>query len=233
MTANTTTTGHSATRFSADIENSNALRRDPDLAPVDAGPGNPSFVPEPKPRRGQHTQPISAPVNRAVTVEVYEPRQHQEQEEVILDRFNLFAGEVVDYPLRSNTAAYRFHDLTDPEELERLERRRRDDPSEPTPSQRPRAGYPPLPDTDAELSAGADRQQELEQAEQKAERAETRREKTHAKAQVAGGVSTPSSGPAEHREAEAVKVSDAAPKAKTPAKATSKGKSRGKGKGKG
>lgn len=51
---------------------------------------------------------IAAPRNRAVHVTVYEPRQTPEQEEVILDEFDLKAGEVrEDYELRSATAAYR------------------------------------------------------------------------------------------------------------------------------
>ena len=53
---------------------------------------------------------ISAPINRNVRVQVYEPRQTPEQEEVIVDEFELKAGAEEDYVLRSATAAYRFLD---------------------------------------------------------------------------------------------------------------------------
>jgi len=52
-------------------------------------------------------QKITAPVNRAVRVEVYEPRQTPEQAEEILETFELKAGEEREIELPSATAAYR------------------------------------------------------------------------------------------------------------------------------
>jgi hypothetical protein len=136
------------------------------------------------------TQPISAPANRAVTVEVFEPSQHQDQPQEVIDRFNMYAGEVRDYPMRSATAGFRFLDLTDPKALDELEERRRERPSEPTPAQEPPGGVHLMPGTEDELGAGEARQQEHQEAEER-----------RAREEVAGGVSTPSSGSLEAREA--------------------------------
>jgi hypothetical protein len=141
------------------------------------------------------TQPISAPANRAVTVEVYEPSQHQDQERVVLDRFNMYAGEVRDYPVNSATIGYRFLDLTDPDALAELEERRLENPSEPTPAQEPPGGVHLMPNTEDELGAGEARQEEHEKAE-----------KQRAKEEAAGGVSTPSSGSLEAKEAHLASV---------------------------
>lgn len=54
-----------------------------------------------------HTQTITAPDHRALAIEVFEPRQHQGDDEPILDRFTLEPGESRDYQMPTDTAAYR------------------------------------------------------------------------------------------------------------------------------
>lgn len=65
---------------------------------------------------------IVAPRRYAVHVVVYEPRQTPEQAEVILDEFDLKAGEArEDYELRSATAAYRVERIEDHATIRELE----------------------------------------------------------------------------------------------------------------
>lgn len=91
---------------------------------------------------------IAAPANRAVRCVVFEPRQKPEQEEVILDEFDMLAGETKEYDVRSATAGYRFVDLgpLTPSAL---------NPSEPVPDQEPRYGH--TPEVQAEIAAGQER----------------------------------------------------------------------------
>jgi hypothetical protein len=55
---------------------------------------------------------ISAPATRSVLVQVYEPAQAQDQEEVIIEEFVLEGGMTEMREMRSATAAYRFLPLT-------------------------------------------------------------------------------------------------------------------------
>lgn len=62
-------------------------------------------------------QNIVAPQDRAVHVTVYEPRQHQDDEEIVHDQFDLGPGEAREYRFPTATAAYR----TDPTTFSRPE----------------------------------------------------------------------------------------------------------------
>lgn len=107
-------------------------------------------------------QTITAPADRAVTVTVYEPRQTPEQDEVVLERFELKAGETREIEVASATAAYRTEPLgarIDPDR----------DP-EPTPAQEPRDGL--SPGAQEEIDAGKRRSEELHASEEKRTRAE-------------------------------------------------------------
>jgi hypothetical protein len=110
------------------------------------------------------TIPISAPVDRAVVVQVFEPRQTPEQDEVEIDRFTLGAGETRDYEVRSATAAYR----TFPGEVD-LDAVRK--AAEPKVDQEPIYGDI-NPGINDEIKAGKDRRQEHEERERKLQRAE-------------------------------------------------------------
>lgn len=107
-------------------------------------------------------QRIPGRADRHTTVEVFEPSQHEEMAPRVLDRFVLAQGEDrLNYEMPSATAGFRYVDPL-PEELEDLERRRRENPSEPTPAQEAKFLTPQVRD---EIAAGGDRQQELERTE--------------------------------------------------------------------
>lgn len=109
-------------------------------------------------------QTITAP-RRGATVVVYEPRQSQDQEEVVLDTFELGPNEEreVDYP--SATYAYRFEELYS-----------RDEDGEeppPPPDQEPRD----IPVNEEELQAGRNAQESHEKRAASAKKAADAAEK--------------------------------------------------------
>lgn len=109
-------------------------------------------------------QRIPGRADRHTTVEVFEPSQHEEQAPRVLDRFTLAQGEDrINYEMPSATAGFRYVDPL-PEDLEDLERRRRENPSEPTPAQEAKFN---TPEVNEELAAGRERQIETEEAEKK------------------------------------------------------------------
>jgi hypothetical protein len=57
-------------------------------------------------------QVISGRADRASLVEVFEPAQHQDMSEQIIDRFFIGAGETVKYNFPTASAGYRFHEPT-------------------------------------------------------------------------------------------------------------------------
>lgn len=132
---------------------------------------------------------------RPALVQVYEPRQKPEQEEVILEEFVLDGGETATREPRSATAAFRFLPLTEQQRQELLgERDRRaarlgNDDEARFRLTRGQEGYA-LPETADEMSAGEARQGELEQAEADAERGAPARKR-------AGGAERAGTGEAE------------------------------------
>lgn len=86
--------------------------------------------------------------NVRTKITVYEPRQAPEQEEVVLDEFELNPDETREVDVRSATAAYRQEVVPGGVTLETL------NPA-PTPDQEPREGI--SPQTEEELSAGRER----------------------------------------------------------------------------
>jgi hypothetical protein len=105
---------------------------------------------------------ITAPALRPALVQVYEPRQSQEQDEVILEEFPIDGGETIKKEKRSATAAFRFLPLTEQMRVELEQRRlRRDDPAQLTVGQE---GFV-TPETEEEMAAGEERQQDFEAAE--------------------------------------------------------------------
>jgi hypothetical protein len=100
---------------------------------------------------------------------VFEPRQHPDQEEKILDRFEMLPGAepIEDYELRSGTAAYRFLPLGEETRQRLAEEEGR--PERPEAQKNPYGIEP-----EAEMKAGSTRQQELEKQEQRRETADER-----------------------------------------------------------
>jgi hypothetical protein len=111
---------------------------------------------------------ISPP--RPSLVEIYEPRQTPEQEEVILEQFPMEGGAIETREMRSATAAFRFKPLTteqfDALEKDRLKRSARLD-ADPRSAEALTIGQPGtfMPGTKDEMRAGSARQDELARAE--------------------------------------------------------------------
>ncbi len=122
---------------------------------------------------------ITAPANRASWVQIYEPRQKPEQEEVILEEFALDGGETAFRDPRSATAAFRFLPLTEQQRLEleaaRNERLARD--GDDNAALALTVGQPGVvtPETADEMSAGEARQAELADAENEPRGTRTKR----------------------------------------------------------
>src|SRR5205809_7863783 len=90
---------------------------------------------------------ITGKANVPTHVVVFEPRQTPEQEEVVLDEFDLERGENRTVELRSATAGYRLEDRPGPVP---------DGFFEPPPDQEPGPDGR-QPETEAELAAGSER----------------------------------------------------------------------------
>lgn len=101
------------------------------------------------------------------TVEVFEPRQHPAQEEVVLDRFEMLPGEPrKDYPMRSATAGFRYLPLGDETRRRIAEKAGENEPvSVGAEGQKNPYGIVPS----EEMQAGSERQQEIEAQEKKGE----------------------------------------------------------------
>jgi len=127
------------------------------VAPSRVSPAGENSAPDPEFR-----MIITAPASRPCLVQVYEPRQSPEQEEVILEEFPLDGGETARKEHRSATAAFRFLPLTEQVRVELEQKRlRREDPAQLTVGQQ---GWP-TPETEEEMAAGEERQQNFEAAE--------------------------------------------------------------------
>jgi hypothetical protein len=127
------------------------------VAPARVSPAGENAAPDPDFR-----MIITAPNNRPYLVQIYEPRQSLEQEEVILEEFPIDGGETVKKEKRSATAAFRFLPLTEQVRAE-LEKKRlaKDDPLQLTVGQE---GFV-TPETEEEMAAGSERQADFEAAE--------------------------------------------------------------------
>jgi hypothetical protein len=112
---------------------------------------------------------VSAPATRPALVQVYEPAQAQDREEVILEEFVLDGGETVTRDPRSATAAFRFLPVTQEQQdkLAAEATKRAARAGDPRSAEFLTTGQPGilLPETHDELKAGAARQAELEDRE--------------------------------------------------------------------
>jgi hypothetical protein len=122
---------------------------------------------------------ITAPAIRASWVQIYEPRQTPDQEEVILEEFAIDGGATEFRDPRSATAAFRFLPLTDQQRLAledaRNKRSARDGDEDAALALT--EGQPGFmtPETADEMSAGSARQAELADAENEPRGTRTKR----------------------------------------------------------
>lgn len=112
---------------------------------------------------------ITAPATRASWVQIYEPRQTPDQEEVILEQFAIDGGQTVFRDPRSATAAFRFLPLTEQQrqELEAARNERDARAGDEDAALALTQGQPgfELPETADEMAAGSSRQAEIADAE--------------------------------------------------------------------